>query len=49
MYRFKIVNYSNKMLIESGVSDNLDNIFDIVENYIIKTGINVYVLVEKEK
>lgn len=48
MYRFKIVNYSNKMILFSGVSDSLDFIFDKVEEIIIKLGIEVYVLVKKE-
>lgn len=49
MYKFKIVNYSNKMILKSGVSDTLDFIFDMVEEIILKLGITVYVLVEKEK
>lgn len=49
MYRFKIVNYSNKMILMCGVSDTLDFIFDKVEEIILKLGVNVYVLVEKEK
>lgn len=48
MFRFKIVNYSNKMILASGVSDTLDFIFDKVEEIIIKLGVEVYVLVKKE-
>ena len=48
MYTFKIVNYSNKMILMSGVSENLDFIFDKVEEIIVKTGVELYVLVKKE-
>ena len=48
MYRFKIVYYSNKMILASGVCDSLDFIFDKVEEIIIKLGVEVYVLVKKE-
>ena len=51
MYRFKIVDYSNRMILMSGVSDTLDYIFDKVEEIISKSseGLNVYVMVEKKK